>query len=542
MNNNNNKTVVQTNIFHLTEIVDMLNRGEIRVPNFQRPFSWRTENMISLFESIQKGYPIGSLLFWETDSEFESLNRIGPFDTIKSKNRGIKYILDGHQRISTFYGVLKPLTELEIINKDPQWNILYDLENQEFITTQTKTNKAYIPLHNLISTFDFLKVCKKLQDDFPLDAELYIGRAEKLAQDIRAYKIPVIQIIGGGLDTAVEIFSRLNTSGVKMTGDQMLSALTYKEGADSFNLAEKVDIILDKLRVYNFGDIDRVFIFRSILAALEKDIYKIKYNTLNHSTQNLESVVEEAECSILNAAKFLNESLNIFTDKLLPYNLQLVFLSEFFRCNKNPDDESLRKLKIWFWRTSYTSWFAGANSTKIAGGLQSMRDFARGILGDLDFIELKVKAALLPDKIDFRFARVKCFVLFLASLKPKSFETGENIDVKNTLHLYGSKGLASFISNSNLTCNKFIYGNLGYNSFQKLLEENDNISIEILHSHLLTPTMLSVLRTNENRFLALRKAFIISSENTHIERLGVNPNESIDLKQTIFDIFDTTEN
>src|SRR5437867_3243552 len=50
--------------YDLEDLVSQAWRGGIRVPHFQRDFRWGTEDVIRLFDSIVKGYPIGSLLLW----------------------------------------------------------------------------------------------------------------------------------------------------------------------------------------------------------------------------------------------------------------------------------------------------------------------------------------------------------------------------------------------------------------------------------------------------------------------------------------------
>lgn len=47
--------------------------GAIRVPDFQRPLRWGSDDVVKLFDSILKGYPIGSLLFWKRRFEEQEI-------------------------------------------------------------------------------------------------------------------------------------------------------------------------------------------------------------------------------------------------------------------------------------------------------------------------------------------------------------------------------------------------------------------------------------------------------------------------------------
>ncbi|MFO1533935.1 MAG: DUF262 domain-containing protein, partial [Thermoplasmatota archaeon] len=50
----------------IRQLVEAVSKGQIRVPAFQRGFVWSDERIAYLMDSIYKGYPIGSLLFWRT--------------------------------------------------------------------------------------------------------------------------------------------------------------------------------------------------------------------------------------------------------------------------------------------------------------------------------------------------------------------------------------------------------------------------------------------------------------------------------------------
>jgi uncharacterized protein with ParB-like and HNH nuclease domain len=60
--------------------------------------------MLDLLDSINRQYPIGSLLAWETDAEIQSLPTIGPITVSFTDTANAVYLLDGHQRLSTIAG------------------------------------------------------------------------------------------------------------------------------------------------------------------------------------------------------------------------------------------------------------------------------------------------------------------------------------------------------------------------------------------------------------------------------------------------------
>lgn len=77
--------------------------GQIKIPQFQRNFVWDIKASAKLLDSIIKGYPIGTFIFWRTDEELRSVRNIGNIE-LPTQNKGefVNYVLDGQQRITSF--------------------------------------------------------------------------------------------------------------------------------------------------------------------------------------------------------------------------------------------------------------------------------------------------------------------------------------------------------------------------------------------------------------------------------------------------------
>ncbi|MFK7796111.1 MAG: DUF262 domain-containing protein [Aureispira sp.] len=214
----NQRLTVKPDIQHLADIISGIERGELLVPNFQRPFVWKANDMILLFDSIYKSYPIGNLLFWTSSESCLTLDQIGPFKINKTEAYPLSYILDGHQRLSTLYGVLKPFTQeqKEIKNLDWSWQIYFDLEEEKFV--HLRTNKPipaqFFPLRKILKTVDFIGQTRQIMDEIRdrEKAENYIEKAEDLVTIIKNYSIPITEIMGANIHQAQTIFTRLNSN------------------------------------------------------------------------------------------------------------------------------------------------------------------------------------------------------------------------------------------------------------------------------------------------------------------------------------------
>lgn len=49
----------------IAQAIERIHRNEYLLPAFQRDFVWSAEQIEKLFDSLMKGYPISSMLFWK---------------------------------------------------------------------------------------------------------------------------------------------------------------------------------------------------------------------------------------------------------------------------------------------------------------------------------------------------------------------------------------------------------------------------------------------------------------------------------------------
>jgi uncharacterized protein with ParB-like and HNH nuclease domain len=98
-------------------IVDGVNERYF-LPDIQRPFVWKQDQIYALFDSIMRGYPINTFLFWEVGKDYLEKNKIKKFkflsdnkgdsgEDITFSDRDYFLVLDGQQRITTLNIALK---------------------------------------------------------------------------------------------------------------------------------------------------------------------------------------------------------------------------------------------------------------------------------------------------------------------------------------------------------------------------------------------------------------------------------------------------
>lgn len=97
-------------------IINLLNQvknEEIVLPAVQRDFVWPEDKILRLLDSVMRGYPIGTLLFWETYNDIQHRTFVKDYwsSTLYTyyenpHHRKLKFVLDGQQRIASLYTAL----------------------------------------------------------------------------------------------------------------------------------------------------------------------------------------------------------------------------------------------------------------------------------------------------------------------------------------------------------------------------------------------------------------------------------------------------
>ncbi len=58
-------------------LMNDIEKGVIKIPQFQREFVWGKEKSAKLLDSILKGFPIGTFILWKTKESLRYVRNIG---------------------------------------------------------------------------------------------------------------------------------------------------------------------------------------------------------------------------------------------------------------------------------------------------------------------------------------------------------------------------------------------------------------------------------------------------------------------------------
>jgi hypothetical protein len=410
----------------IEELVVNVKQGEIRLPNFQRPFVWKKKEVLKLLDSIYNSYPIGSILLWYTSERLSSERTIADIELSNDKNfYPTHYVLDGQQRLSTLCGALYWNGR----NTDSIWNIAFDLENEEFLHPKDEKRMEFFPLNKLLNTSDFINQCKTF--DIHPKRDVFYKRAEKLLRSIKDYKIAVVKIGDMTINEVAPIFERINSTGRKLTIVDLMRAATWKGGFDLNDAINKVQKVSEGKGFINIPD---NHILRNISACSGLGINREDIDKLRRkSSEELQLASDKCADAYSVAIDFLRTNFPLPTYDYLPYGLQLTFLVEFFNLNQTPSKEQEEELIKWFWLTGFSRHFGTSNTGQNSRDLNNIRQFAESKIKSIPVEHEILLDRFLFDDFRLNIANSKTFALLLASNRPKSLFSGEEIDLIETM-------------------------------------------------------------------------------------------------------------
>jgi hypothetical protein len=229
---------IETENRNLLDFIRQLAEGKFLIPTFQRQFVWEPGDIVSLWDSLYRRYPIGSILCWNTTIRLHVHRKIGGFFVPEHGGEGAGhhvYILDGQQRstslVASFYGGAGRVKE----HYDVDHTVHFDLTRGEFFL-----EKDYFR-HRWESDPAFLFPVREapgLPDDYGAGLEGLKGYSRKVAEHFAQlkymfaeYPVPLIHLRGFNVADVCAIFERMNQSGKRLENLDILIARGFRNYA-----------------------------------------------------------------------------------------------------------------------------------------------------------------------------------------------------------------------------------------------------------------------------------------------------------------------
>lgn len=215
----------------ISTILDHIDSGHWALPEFQRGYVWNRDQVRGLFWTLYRRYPFGSLLVWATGSAGAS-------------HRGdqalaagvVKMLLDGQQRITSIYGVLRGEPPAFFDGDVNAFTGLYfNLQTEEFsfyMPTRMQGNALWVDVSKLMLAGPsslMQRLFTELEDKESVPQ--YLERINRL-YGVRDIEVHAEEITGADktIDVVVDIFNRVNSGGTTLSkGDLALAKICSAE-------------------------------------------------------------------------------------------------------------------------------------------------------------------------------------------------------------------------------------------------------------------------------------------------------------------------
>jgi hypothetical protein len=207
----------------LTQLLLTLLDGSVRV--YKRPAvenTWTHEQRGELLDSIYRGFPVGTLLFWSTHASLPTLDVVAGFRVPQrsTNSQFVRVLLDGYQRIYTFLAIFGPglLDELQRLGSDVKCEEPF-YETWVFETSEdcndcerfrclvgVDPSSSQLPLGIAL---DRSQVNRWIQRHFAVGG--YARRVESMCDRFRDYTMSVAVLVTENIDDANVVACRMNS-------------------------------------------------------------------------------------------------------------------------------------------------------------------------------------------------------------------------------------------------------------------------------------------------------------------------------------------
>jgi hypothetical protein len=253
------------------EVVDYAVAHRWSIPEFQRGFVWRPPKVRDLAESLWMDYPVGSFLLWRSPVPAEPR-------TQRDAQEPDLWVVDGQQRTTALCLLFsrKPYWW----SADDDWNEAlkrFDVRFNPFQETepffllasapvQRATETDWIPVHKILNSDDeqlaqLVEILRVRHDLAPHKFHSIWTRLDAVRK-VREKDIVVITV-DHEVEDVVEIFTRLNNRGTKVTEADVFLALASSKNP-GWTREDFLPFIKD-LKDAGFG-LDPNLVFRTLIA------------------------------------------------------------------------------------------------------------------------------------------------------------------------------------------------------------------------------------------------------------------------------------
>ena len=415
--------------------VERVQRAEYVLPAIQREFIWKPEQITSLFDSLMRGYPIGSFLFWNVkqdkcqDYKFYRLlseyherdQRHNPlFDPVG--DAGVTVILDGQQRLTSLHiGLTGSYTDkikhkrrdnpdaypckhlyLDILQPASGEDIGLSYNFRFLTSTEAKKQNGahWFRVNNILKFEVFRDINKYLRKHDLLELEYPETCLYKLFEVVcKDSLINYYQEEDQDLDKVLNIFIRINSGGTQLSHSDLLLSIATAQW-DEYDARQEIHKIVDDINRTGQGfNLSKDFVLKSCLVLA--DISDIGFKVKNFTRENTTKI----EHTWSNISRALRDAVTLasrfgYNGNTLSANNVLIPIA-YYLLTRQKDDGYLERSEFSDDRDAVRKWITRAllKTGTFGSGLDTTLRVARSTI--------KAHPATFPvQQMDTEFAKI----------------------------------------------------------------------------------------------------------------------------------------
>ena len=361
--------------WNIRELVDKFKNNIISIPIFQREFVWSDYQVVTLAESIYKGYPIGIMIFYEWVEDGKEQYKV----------------LDGQQRLLSM--VLMREERIQTEAGERRLTIWFNVKTEEFKASTYRPGSEWVKLSDVIksSPRELPHIAKEISQATSISLEEVLERLNNLWMRFNDYKVPVFIVSKNtDLDALGEIFVRINFAGTRVRSADINYTMLAIANEEVAKLMRQFyhDLANAKILDYEW-DLEYGVIVRTFLAFLSEGRVRLE-NTVLKQAESLKDLLKEKRSKLMDLWKLTKDSLvkaiNLLMDdellaikssrsRFLISQTPLITLAyyigrKYILNNMSIPENEKQGLIGWFILSTYYRRYSSASETRLNEDLQ----------------------------------------------------------------------------------------------------------------------------------------------------------------------------
>jgi hypothetical protein len=311
---------------------------------FQRGSRWDHDRVVECFESVLRGYPIGSFVVMQGPAPEEEV-LIGERWIQAPAVEDAWTVIDGAQRINALVGAILVPGE---IPSDRRLQVFYDID--EGSVTGEPAEPGGSPRLPVAVATDSEKLLLWLRDR-PWLSQRQTDACYGVGHAINSYTLP-LQVVRGDPRQLATVFERINTSGRQLTKSEVEHARETRLSDDGEFATRNLKQLVSVAQMVGFGVLPYRLVARCVRAVALDDGRPGGSAPPGTRPQATPLVVDRTRRAYPRALRFLQETGGIPHFRLLPQPEVLPVLTRFAGRFGSPEGRAAELLRRWIWRSA----------------------------------------------------------------------------------------------------------------------------------------------------------------------------------------------